>query len=578
MSLTRRDVLKAAALGTSGAILPAVVLAQSTASRVGLAGSRRQGRASLASPPTVPAAQVETTWQLGADTEALIFDDEDVDTGIIREGDSLWVIYSNGANQVRRFRGPDIDHLNTLPDGQLDPSFSQPHGDDRYWLSGLWSDGSTWYATVHVEFNYNSIPVGFNWFRRIGLATSTDQGANWHYVGDIITSPNPTDIGGYPGAYYDFGDGDQKLFVDYAGGYFYVYFMTAWVYKATGVRTETMRVARCPIDAKMAPGAWRKWYQDSWSQPGLGGFDSDVFPDEDSSTVFYSTYLRRYVAVGNYGSFLALATDLNTQNWTPRVSFAPGRLIWYNWAFDPATDSKMTVGQNFRIYSADAGAESGLAPTKYMSVTFGPGTTTTPGFMPVYTDESVPDGNPGWQRAYGGAYAQTYTNDFSGALQGWRTVLRQNAAAWLSGDGALTGVSHGPGELWGVDENAPQTADGDLTFIVIPRRAQSFGVLLRYSSSSSYLLLACERGWFSYRTPAGQGALFPLTFEEGTAHTIEVGFTGRQLTVTVDATQRYNGTLAPAMLPTSAGAFGFAVWGESLTTFDTAVLAYGDPS
>lgn len=306
-------------------------------------------------------------WSLGADVALPQYNDIDIEPGILNVNGTIWMIYSDGGNTWRRFAGPTLDTLVQLPPAQRDASFNQPYGDDRYWISGLWSDGATWYATVHIEFHYHSVPnASFNWFRRIGLATSTDQGATWHYAGDIITGPHSVNIADYPGDKYDWGDGDQKFFVDAIGGYFYIYYETGWIWKATGAREQFIDVARCPLAAKLAPGCWTKWYQGAWSQPGLGGLDSAVFVHVNSVAVVYSTALRAFVALGNGPGFISVATNLTAQDWSPPAPFASdAQLEWYEWPVDPATGDRMTVGGTFRLYLAQSGVG---VDTRYLTV------------------------------------------------------------------------------------------------------------------------------------------------------------------------------------------------------------------
>src|SRR5262249_31759280 len=58
-------------------------------------------------------------------------------------------------------------------------------------------------------------------------AKSTDQGKTWTIAGHVITSPYSTarnDTTAFPNSTFDYGDGDPRLFVDYASGYFYAFY------------------------------------------------------------------------------------------------------------------------------------------------------------------------------------------------------------------------------------------------------------------------------------------------------------------------------------------------------------------
>ena len=141
----------------------------------------------------------------------------------------------------------------------------------------MWVDPDTgnWIGLVHNEFTPQPFGDGLH-YDAIDYAVSTDRGMTWKIQGHAITSPYSTtrnDTTAFPNQTYDYGDGDQRLFVDTASGYFYVYYGSRVVPKG-GVGGSTgglAHVARAPISGKMATGTWQKWYDGAWSQPGIGG-------------------------------------------------------------------------------------------------------------------------------------------------------------------------------------------------------------------------------------------------------------------------------------------------------------------
>jgi hypothetical protein len=270
-----------------------------------------------------------------------------------------------------------MDNLVQQSNSVLDASFTQPNGDDKYWSSGVWRQGGIWYTPVHVEYSYGEQPNEPCSYphhqRRIGLATSTDQGGHWHYQGDILTydpnmpKPDPS--------YSNFGDGDLRLFVDSAAGYFYIYYLTSWTSpNSNQLLNPYMAVARSPIHAHMAPGSWTKWYNGSWNQPGLQGLDSEVFPNATPSlSVQYNAYLGQYMMIDNVMinntpvGRIATATDLSIQNWQTVDTNFPNTLQWYNWPVDPRTQNRYQIGRTFRLYSSQNGNNG--VNSKYMLVT-----------------------------------------------------------------------------------------------------------------------------------------------------------------------------------------------------------------
>ena len=315
-------------------------------------------------------------WTAGADVTGPLFNTEDADAGVVQDGPILWVETSLYPNWYR-YSGASLDNLVAQPQAVRDATFTQPNGDDAYWTDAIWrGPNGTWYAIIHVEYDYAVPRTAFLWKRRIGLATSTNQGATWSYAGDILTT-NPARPGApSPAAsFQDFGCGDTYLFVDRRGGYFYLYYLTAWVYSSTGWRTnEVMSVARCPISSAMAPGSWFKWSGGTWTQPGLGGLEDTVFTPTDQCVVHFNTYLNEFVAIGhdsNSQSWISTCSDITAQNWQPRDYTFPQRLYWYNWPVDPVTHDTNEIGQSFRLYSSQA--DTSGAATKYFPITFSNG-------------------------------------------------------------------------------------------------------------------------------------------------------------------------------------------------------------
>jgi len=322
------------------------------------------------------------TWQAGPDVAAPQFNFVDSDPALMRDRQGrFWGVYSDGGSRWHTLTGSSMDTLVEHSVFDTHAFFPRPNGDDHYWIIGAWIDPATqtWYATVHVEFRYGAWGKsnGFHHYRRIALAVSADQGKTWKLKGDILTPPYPTsdDIRAYPGRVFYFGDGDQKLFVDARHGFFYVFYMSAWVDKTTGDRiSQFIYAARAPIARRMAPGSWVKWQGGQWREPGLGGRES-ALTNADSFTVFWDTYLGEYLAIVNNGEghFYA-CPDLATEHWADqgRIAAANGNgadgLLWYNWPVDGANlTGRFRVGQTFRLYSADNDFQN--VGAKYKTIT-----------------------------------------------------------------------------------------------------------------------------------------------------------------------------------------------------------------
>ena len=269
-------------------------------------------------------------------------------------------------------------------------------------LLGVWVDPDTgdWYGLVHNEFT--PAPFGDDLhYDAIDYAVSTDEGKTWTIEGHAITSPYSTtrdDTTAFPNQTYYYGDGDPRLYVDNASGYFYVFYATRVLDKATDTPVWLEHVARSPIADKMAGGSWQKWYDGAWTQPGVGGKESDVIPSDgvgsgyaapgsdyspdttgtvesqvaagtmpDNSelavmNITYDAYLGEYIgtvqnniaqANGTDAPLYFYATkDLATEKWT-EIGQATGEqnAAWYRWFLDSGSlTSDNLVGKTFRSY------------------------------------------------------------------------------------------------------------------------------------------------------------------------------------------------------------------------------------
>ncbi|MFJ1865082.1 RICIN domain-containing protein [Streptomyces sp. NPDC088097] len=297
-------------------------------------------------------------------------------------------------------------------------------------LMGVWVDPDTgdWYGLVHNEFTPSPFGDGLH-YDAIDYAVSKDRGRTWDIKDHVLTSPYSTERGdasAFPNQTYHYGNGDARLFVDTASGYFYVYYNSRVIPKGgvPGGWTDGSRahVARAPMSAKMAPGSWKKWYDGSWSQPGTGGLESNMEPvgagnttgytpvDHDydpantgsvaqqqaagelpakspllTMNIAYSAYLGQYVgepeAVVQDGSEpqrFYVTDDLATQKWKLVGDSGDYRTgSWYRWMLDPVNKTGSTiVGKTFRSYCSFFC--SGGADGEYYDTVIGTGTPAAP--------------------------------------------------------------------------------------------------------------------------------------------------------------------------------------------------------
>ena len=209
---------------------------------------------------------------------------------------------------------------------QLDKADSHPipspQQDDHCDIIGVWVEPGTgtWHALINDEYQFDPwntkgddatiaerVSTGLH-NDRVLLATSTDEGRSWQYQGPALTSAwdhnGAVDDTSSPGNTYPFGDSGPRLFVDYSTGYFYITYNVK-IYQKPAARTVASwtGMARAPISGNMAPGTWQKYYNGSWSQPGVDGIDGNV-GDVPGLTVSYdpATDVVAYRGTGADGS------------------------------------------------------------------------------------------------------------------------------------------------------------------------------------------------------------------------------------------------------------------------------------
>ncbi|WP_052434468.1 RICIN domain-containing protein [Streptacidiphilus melanogenes] len=354
-------------------------------------------------------------------------------------------------------------------------------------LVGVWvdPDTGTWYGLVHNEFTPQPFGDGLH-YDAIDYASSTDRGATWTIQGHAVTSPYSTkrgDTAAFPNSTYYYGDGDPRLFVDQRSGYFYVFYMSRLVDKTGGWGGFQEHVARAPISKKMSSSSWSKWYDGSWSQPGVGGAESDVIPSDGVGSgwipsargyspstagsvasqiaagttpvtsqlsvlnIAWDAYLGKYIgtpeneAGSDQPQHFYVTDDLATEKWTDIGSAGPAQSSWYRWFLDPANlTSGAIVGRSFRSY-----CEYSCTPddSEYTQFTVAP---TSLAGLP-----SSPVGAGGSYRV--GAGDGRYLTQSGNSLT-TTTAPSGSSAQWTftpTGDGFFTVANASSGQLLGVD-------------------------------------------------------------------------------------------------------------------------------
>ncbi len=298
------------------------------------------------------------SWTVGAGNIQSHLNIADETPLIIKDGSDLYVIVAAssqlGVTTWKRFKGTTMDNIVAQSDCIRDSSFIKPFGDDCYWIVGQgWINGNgKWFATAHVESGYNSV----SWVnRRICLVSSIDKGLTWHNEGDILTGDGLAPFGKV-----ERGLGDQTMYIDSVNGYAYIaavhYLMDndgAPVSMKGRVSNRVM--VRCALSDNLAPGFWKKYNDGVWNEKGKGGKDHYVF-SAVTGTVFYSTYLKKYVTVYCTTALrkylIRTCTSLSLQDWTAADNFFDYDSQWYFCAVNPHNWGSQNMDETWRFYEA----------------------------------------------------------------------------------------------------------------------------------------------------------------------------------------------------------------------------------
>jgi hypothetical protein len=121
------------------------------------------------------------------------------------------------------------------------------------WMNSTDNVGSWVNGFIHAETDCNYSAGQTH--KSMAFAVSGDQGLSWVVEGQIITGMDSPTQGKVTG------EGDCTV-VNGQDGYYYAYCLRNSDYNTI--------VARAPV-SNPYPGSWTKYYNGSWSQPGLGG-------------------------------------------------------------------------------------------------------------------------------------------------------------------------------------------------------------------------------------------------------------------------------------------------------------------
>ena len=245
----------------------------------------------------------------------------------------------------------------------MNPVYARPT-----WMESVWTDtGGVILGWYHQELapcggtNYLAQP-------QIGAAVSYDGGSTFLDLGTIISSGDAPDCSALNG-FTAGGNGDFSVILDQAGKYFY------FLYTNYGglLASQGVAVARMPYADRLSPaGSVMKYYQGGWTQPGMNGTETPIFPAKVEwqkantnsfwgPSIHWNTYLSSYVALLNHscctsgypqeGIYVSFDADLsNPASWSAPAKFM-NNPKWYPQVLgNGANGTDKLAGQNARLY------------------------------------------------------------------------------------------------------------------------------------------------------------------------------------------------------------------------------------
>jgi hypothetical protein len=218
-----------------------------------------------------------------------------------RDG-AFYLLNSTGGNPPVRFAGPDQFHLGAPQAVHVSQINQWP-----LWIEAVRAESNDvvlgWYHQEHWGLCAGSrlaVP-------QIGAVISYDGGATFQDMGAVLTSGDPYSCAAQNG-YFAGGHGDFTVILDREKKFFYFLFSNY----AGPLESQGVAIARMPYSARFFPvGNVQKYYNGSWSEPGVGGRMTPIFPAKASwmeantnafwgPSIHWNTYLASYVILMNH--------------------------------------------------------------------------------------------------------------------------------------------------------------------------------------------------------------------------------------------------------------------------------------
>lgn len=239
------------------------------------------------------------------------------------------------------------------------------------WLEATWrTDNGTLYGWYHNEPSGTCSNDPHLSAPRIGAMVSQDEGATWKDLGIILEAPADSLDCNTQNNYFAGGNGDFSVMLDPGKNYFYFFFGSYH----RQVEEQGVSIARMSYADRDQPvGKLWKWRDGEWSEPGLGGHVTPIFPvlndwnapDPDAywgPSIHFNTYLNSYVILLNHaidkywnqeGVYISYNDDLsNPYGWLSpdRLPFDPQAMAYPQIVGIEKGGTDKLAGQTARLF------------------------------------------------------------------------------------------------------------------------------------------------------------------------------------------------------------------------------------
>lgn len=318
-----------------------------------------------------PAARIQFPGIVHGATDSQADGDVDCSSPAHWDGDTMYMFYSTG----HPFRSSGSDLF----------SLSRPSKRVAFDNEAGWKMGGRW-----IESTYKAGDDGlYMWYHnepplstsrtapRIGTMVSMDNGLTWRDLGIVLEAPGGSNNFDSANKYFVGGNGDFAVIADRQEEYIYFFISTYNKDEAE----QGVSVARMALKELGGPkGKVLKWYRGRWTEPGIGGYVTPIFPvaidwhraDVDAfwgPSIHWNTYLNMWVMLLNRakdkdwaqeGIYISFNSNLSEPDaWTKPVKILDASELekskWYPQVVGADTAKRETdklAGRTARLFVA----------------------------------------------------------------------------------------------------------------------------------------------------------------------------------------------------------------------------------